>query len=1495
MRTLFAYLLLVATAAAAPDCVVTFNEIHYAPTAGPEWVELHNQFSIPVDVGGWRLTGGIDFTIPEGTTMGPGAYLVISAMANTPTAALGPFVGIMDNAGEDIRLNTRHGRLMDRVRYDNTGAWPTLSAGASLAKSWALSASEPPQSWTASAQSGGTPGAENFPAGAAAPAPAQRISFTAGSHWKYEPTGATPPAGWMLFTYNDSGWGEGAGILGSASVAGTAPTTSLPARTTYYFRKAFVLPPGIMAPQLVLTGRLRGEARVYLNGTEVLNAPMQNGPLHKLINPTALAPGSHELAVVVTADATGAGWDAALAMASSDTSVPAPPAVLSGPIVINEIHYHQRPQYRSQTPAVPYLENATEFIELHNRGGADVNISGWRLTDAVSYTIPTGTTIAAGGFLVVNQTQFSGSLGDGGERVRLRDAADVVADEVAYADGGRWPDAADGGGMSLELRDPRADNAKAEAWAGSHETAGWQTITYTALGTEPPGTNHPDTWREFLFGMLDSGEVLVDDVSVIEDPLGPPGTPVQFVQNGTFESDTVGQAPAKWRCLGTHKLSTVVNDPDGGGKVLKIVATAELEHTYNCCSTTNAGNRVINTTKNYQISFRAKWLSGSPQLNSRLYFNRAARTTILSQPETTGTPGAVNTRRVANIGPTADRLRHSPVIPTATVPVRISADLADPDGVASAVVFYKVDSGAWQSAGMAGENGGRWYGIVPGQPDRAVVQFYIQAIDGAGASSFFPAKGPESRALFRVGDGGGAAQQVRTKIRCIMTAGDAAGLHDSLASVSNHRWGCTVIDGERDIYYDASVRLRAAPYGRQGTRAGWNISVGAHQPFRGVHNSFVIDGAFNMPRGDGTGWLENTIGPSVNEMLYHTIANRAGEIAASYDDVCWFQAPLTSYNRLAQLKLARFNNNYLDSIYEGADAEGSLYKQELIYYPTATVDGNPESLKNAYNQVREIDIRSLGPSVDSYRFTYLLQNHTDRDDFGRIMNMGTAFDSPAGTLYANSFAAIDTDNWMRVLAMNSLVGLLDTYNMGLAHNMMFYARPSDGRVLLMPWDQDHGFYTATNANIFGIGSHRVAAIVALAQNRRLYCKHLLNFCETGFRNDYLDPFVNALCNSAQKPGYAFNFKQWIANRRAYVLNQINTQHPAVAFRITTNDGADFTVGTSSATLAGNGWIDVHAIRLNATGETLPVTWTSGSAWQVTVPLAGGANLIAITALNMAGTAVGSDTITVTNNGPEAASAANLVLSEINYHPADPDGATLEFIELQNIGPRAVDCTGAAFTAGVTFSFPANYTLPIGGYALIVQNSAAFTSRYGAGLPVVGEWSATTRLSNGGDRITLLDRGSAAIKDFAYDDIAPWPTAPDGGGRTLVLIAPATNPDHALAANWRASVNDGGSPGAADPPPAPLRFTPATIDAALVQSPAVEINNGTARVTWIERRDLDGITVTPEISRDLIEWETNAAGPLNIVSRTTEAAGIRTTAELHPGAGTLYFRLRISRE
>jgi len=54
------------------DSTVVFNEIMYNPAGigaasdNLEWIELHNQMAVDMDLSGWRLDNGIDFKIPEG-------------------------------------------------------------------------------------------------------------------------------------------------------------------------------------------------------------------------------------------------------------------------------------------------------------------------------------------------------------------------------------------------------------------------------------------------------------------------------------------------------------------------------------------------------------------------------------------------------------------------------------------------------------------------------------------------------------------------------------------------------------------------------------------------------------------------------------------------------------------------------------------------------------------------------------------------------------------------------------------------------------------------------------------------------------------------------------------------------------------------------------------------------------------------------------------------------------------------------------------------------------------------------------------------------------------------------------------------------------------------------------------------------------------------------------------------------------------------------------
>ena len=160
-------------------------------------------------------------------------------------------------------------------------------------------------------------------------------------------------------------------------------------------------------------------------------------------------------------------------------------------------------------------------------------------------------------------------------------------------------------------------------------------------------------------------------------------------------------------------------------------------------------------------------------------------------------------------------------------------------------------------------------------------------------------------------------------------------------------------------------------------------------------------------------------------------------------------------------------------------------------------------------------------------------------------------------------------------------------------------------------------------------------------------------------------------------------------------------------------------------------------------------------------------------------------------------AESLRISEIMYHPANTGGPmapNTEFIELTNIGSESINLNLVRFANGVQFTFP-SFDLAPGGYCLVVQDTAAFRAKYGANLPVVGQYMGA--LNNAGERIELLDAAGAVIHNFRFED--KWFDVTDGKGFSLTVKDPRTaNPNNYGDPDlWRPSTRSGGSPGTAD--------------------------------------------------------------------------------------------------
>ncbi len=187
--------LLVCSLVAHAPAEIVINEIMFHPAHGAsepedsrrEFIELINTGGEPVEVGGWRFTRGIAFTLPA-AAIPPGDFLVVAADEASFRAAypgvvatvVGGWSGQLSNSGETVELSDGAANVIDSVRYSDEGDWadrrPGLPDRGHTGWRWeALADGEGPslelratalsndhgQNWHASTPVGGTPGAAN--------------------------------------------------------------------------------------------------------------------------------------------------------------------------------------------------------------------------------------------------------------------------------------------------------------------------------------------------------------------------------------------------------------------------------------------------------------------------------------------------------------------------------------------------------------------------------------------------------------------------------------------------------------------------------------------------------------------------------------------------------------------------------------------------------------------------------------------------------------------------------------------------------------------------------------------------------------------------------------------------------------------------------------------------------------------------------------------------------------------------------------------------------------------------------------------------------------------------------------------------------------------------------------------------------------------------------------------------------------------------------------
>jgi len=278
-------------------------------------------------------------------------------------------------------------------------------------------------------------------------------------------------------------------------------------------------------------------------------------------------------------------------------------------------------------------------------------------------------------------------LRNGGERIRLEDANQNLADTVIYNSGGQWPTGPDGMGNSLELMHPAMDNSQASAWRASDESGKsvFQTFTHTGTYKElRGGAPTPVTaYKELLLNLVSDGHLVLRNVRLTAAA----NPAVNLIPNGDVTSHGTGTGVNGFLCTGTHCLSDTLSDGlhlisygSGDTKANK----AEVDVTGIAGSVAAPGT--------YTLSFEGRWVSGMPLLVAQTWDRSFGRVFRFPVPNNLGTPGVANSRVAAAPVPTVDELMHVPAVPTSTQPVTVTARVSSVDPLVTVTLWERLDT-----------------------------------------------------------------------------------------------------------------------------------------------------------------------------------------------------------------------------------------------------------------------------------------------------------------------------------------------------------------------------------------------------------------------------------------------------------------------------------------------------------------------------------------------------------------------------------------------------------------------------------------------------------------------------------------------------------------------------------------------------------------------------------------------------------------------------------
>lgn len=573
-----------------------------------EFIELKNTGTNTLNLSGLNFSG-ISFTFDNGTTLAPGAFVVLVRNAATfsfkylSVTVNGTYTGSLNNAGEGLALRHALGQTIFAVNYDDVAPWPVTPDGFGFSlvpvNPGLTQAPDDGAKWRASTLLDGSPGADD-------PAPVialVRIN-EALTHTDlpfvdrielFNPTLANVDIGGWFLT-------DDAGVP-----------------------KKFRIPDGttILANNYLSFDESQFNATPGTNGSFSLGSSGEQVYLFSGDAGTNLTGWSHGFAFGAAANGVTFGrYVNSVGEEQFPAQIsPTPNATNSGPrtgpLVINEIHYNP-------------LVAGNAFVELKNISATNVPLwhalfpaNTWRVEGIGFAFPPTNFSVPPGGLVLIvnsNAATFAvnnavpsgvpvftfeglGALQNSGERLSLTraDTPDtngtpyIVVDSVRYNDRLPWPPAADGSGPSLQRKFSNQYGDDPINWQAAAATPGRANAS-----PDSDGDGLPDDWEQ-------ANGTLVNTPDAADDYDGDGFTNWQEYLAGTHPNDAASR-------LRVESVSLA-----GGGVDFQFTAASNRTFTVQFKDALDAPLWTLLTNITAAPQTRTIIISTSPTNNARFY------------------------------------------------------------------------------------------------------------------------------------------------------------------------------------------------------------------------------------------------------------------------------------------------------------------------------------------------------------------------------------------------------------------------------------------------------------------------------------------------------------------------------------------------------------------------------------------------------------------------------------------------------------------------------------------------------------------------------------------------------------------------------------------------------------------------------------------------------------------------------------------------------------